>query len=106
MPPGRPEAASDEWQRYIDRNGLPGHAAATTTALTRSLTPLPLEYGPLGALLHSKHGLFDDKITSEEEYKFDGSKGGDRWKGKVERYMISKVPALKNIFIWAEKVDM
>ncbi len=104
--PARPDAAHDAWQQYIDRNGLPGQAPAVPVPSTRTSIALPLQYGPLGALLRSKCGLFDDKLTAQDEYKFDGSKGGDKWKGKVERYFISKVPALKNIFIWAEKSDM
>ena len=103
--PAQRDATPDAWQQYLDREGRPaGPAQAPTT--TSTSTPLPLHYGPLGALLHSKYGLFDDKLTAQSEYKFDGSKGGDSWKGKIERYFISKVPALKNIFIWAEKIDM
>ena len=60
--------------------------------------------GPLGMLAFDKPP-FDDRITSQECYQHDG-KSGDSWKGKVERYVISKVPALKVILQWAETCDM
>ncbi len=68
-----------------------------------SATDLPLTLGPLGGLINGK-GL-DDKMTGQEGFRFDGNKGGDRWKGKVERYFISKIPALRVILNWAEKSE-
>ena len=68
--------------------------------------PLPLKLGPLGLLREIKGSLFDDKLPTQEEYKFNGSRGGENWRGKVGRYFISKVPAVKAIFEWAESVDM
>ncbi len=53
--PARPDAAHDAWQQYIDRNGLPGQAPAVPAPSTRTSIALPLQYGPLGALLHSKY---------------------------------------------------
>ena len=49
--------------------------------------------------------LFDDKLTAQDEFKFDGTKGGDRWKGKLERYYMSKSPAMKNILEWSERCE-
>ena len=64
----------------------------------------PLKIGPLGGLETGR--LFEDKMTAQADFKFDGQKGGDRWKGKLERYFISKSPALKAVLEWAEKADM
>ena len=77
----------------------------TVNTPPQSFTTLPLALGPLGGLPESvKTGrLFDDRMTAQEGYKFDGTKGGDRWKGKLERYFMSKCPALRNILAWAEK---
>ena len=59
--------------------------------------PLPLQLGPPGQL-HDPHArLFDDKIASQSTFQFDGSKGGATWKGKVERFFISKSPALMKL---------
>ena len=69
----------------------------------QSATTLPLRLGPLGGLATGR--LFDDKMTSQEGYRFDGTKGGDRWKGKLERYFMSKCPALRAILEWAERTD-
>ena len=41
-----------------------------------------------------------------KEFQFNGKTGGDTWKGKVERYFISKAPALEKILAWAEKVKL
>ena len=57
--------------------------------------------GPLGVLAHGK--LFDDRVTAQDDFKFSGQKGGDTWKGKVERYVIAKVPALDKLLEWAER---
>ena len=56
----------------------------------------------------SGKAVFDDRMAGQEEYRFNGTKGtnGDAWKGKVERYMISKVPALKTILLWAETCNL
>ena len=65
--------------------------------------PLPLKLGPLGQLYDANAKLFDDKLTSQASFQFDGSKGGATWKGKLERYFISKCPALMKMLSWAEK---
>ncbi len=67
--------------------------------------PLPLELGPLGQLTAGDSRLFDDKLTNQAAFCFDGQRGGVSWKGKLERYFISKCPALMNILRWAEKFE-
>ena len=46
--------------------------------------------------------IFDMKIAGQNDFQFS-SKGGDQWKGKAERYMISAVPAVHALFQWAER---
>ncbi len=66
-----------------------------------------LKLRPLGLLAGDKHDrqLYDDKLTTQAEYRYDGMKGGTAWKSRVERYFISKVPALREILRWAELHD-
>ena len=98
----RPEIRAPPGTSFGDEHGAPGaddpHASSPGSA-----TELPLRLGRLGGLLTGK--MFDDKMTSQDTFKFDGTKGGDRWKGKVERYFISKVPAMKAILEWAERLE-
>ena len=46
--------------------------------------------------------VFDLKIAGQGDFQFS-SKGGDQWKGKAERYLISCVPAVHALFQWAER---
>ena len=78
--------------------GVPGPSLDPAGSIS-----LPLQLGPLGALTTNR--IFDDKISTSSEFKFNGHSGGDDWKNKVQRYMISKIPALSTIFTWAERED-
>ncbi len=70
----------------------------------RSL-PLTLK-GPLGAIGYKDRGVFDEKLALQDEYRFNGVKGGLAWKGKTERYFIGRAPILKEILDWAEECDL
>ncbi len=74
-------------------------------ALERKELPLSLR-GPLGAIGYKDRSLLDDKLALQPEFRFDGSKGGPHWKGKLERYIISRAPILKDLLEWAEFEDM
>jgi len=63
---------------------------------------LPLKLGPLGALSNSGRPPFDYRIAGQAEFQFS-SKGGDQWKGKTERYLMSVVPAVHPLLEWAER---
>lgn len=39
------------------------------------------------------------------DYVYNGVKGGTAWKGKVERYFITKAPRLCEVLDWAEAED-
>ena len=64
---------------------------------------LPLSLGPLGALTTNR--IFDDRVSTQEEFRFKGLKGGYAWKSKVENYLISRVPAINEILYWAEREE-
>lgn len=59
---------------------------------------------PLGQLANEKRdkSIYDDKMVTQAEYRFDGIKEGAKWKSKVERYFITKVPVAMEILKWAE----
>ena len=63
----------------------------------------PLKLGPMGPLANSNGRVFDNKIACQADFQLSGHKGGDQWKGKTERYMISVVPAMHAILQWAER---
>ena len=65
---------------------------------------LPLKLGPMGPLATGR--IFDNKIAGQSEFQFNSHKGGDQWKGKTERYLMSVVPAAYAIFTWAEKQEV
>ena len=58
--------------------------------------------GPLGAITFKDRGMFDDKLMLNEEYRYNGVKGGAAWKSKAERYFVSKAPVLRELLEWAE----
>ena len=62
---------------------------------------LTLPLGLLGSERRDK-SIYDDKMMTQPEYRFDGTKGGANWKSKIERYFITKVPVALEILKWAE----
>ena len=61
--------------------------------------------GPLGAITFKDRGMFDDKLMLNEEYRYNGIKGGAAWKSKLERYFVSKAPALRDLLECTESQD-
>ena len=59
---------------------------------------------PLGQLANERRdrSIYDEKMMSQAEYRFDGSKNGAGWKSKIERYFIIKVPVALELLKWAE----
>ncbi len=49
--------------------------------------------------------LFDDRVPMNEQYKYDGVKGGSEWKKRVRDYMIGSCPAIMTMLNWAESMD-
>ena len=86
-------------------NSTYGATAATATGQRPAARTALQNIGALGGLERSDGRLFEDKMTALEEFRFDGQKGGDRWKGRLERYFISKAPCLKVILKWVEEQD-
>ena len=105
--PGR---GRDPWHSGLRRDGVsPGrdHDQQARQGGGAERTALPLELrGPFGALNFKESALFDQKISMTSDYSFNGLKGGLNWKGKVERYFISRIPVLMNILEWAEKEEL
>ena len=71
----------------------------------RISTPLTMR-GPLLALGHKDKSLFDVKLTQQEEYRFNGTKGGMAYTKKVENYFISQAPIIRELLKWAEHEDL
>ena len=46
--------------------------------------------------------IIEDSIAFQAEMRYDGKSGGDKWKDKVGRMLIGKLPALYDIFRFAE----
>ena len=68
---------------------------------------LPLDMrGPLLSLGHKDKSLFDVKLTQQEEYRFDGTKGGVAYKKKLENYFMPQAPIIRELLKWAEREDM
>ncbi len=82
---------------------MPGARPHDPSPTERTLWALPLKLGPMGTLSSGK--LFDDRVTGQDGFRFTGAKGGEAWKGKVERYLISKIPALHVLMGWAERYE-
>ena len=59
--------------------------------------------GPLLAITYKDRNLFDDKTMLHSEFRYDGNKGGASWKSRVERYFISKAPALRELLEWPNR---
>ena len=94
----------DFWAAAAGQQRPPNAPAATPHDAARAPAALPLALrGPLGAVGYKDRSPFDDKLTLQDDYRFNGSKGGLAWKGKVERYLIGKAPVLKELLEWVEK---
>ena len=101
------EGRADPWSTFRGVHGAEATCAAPSMAARRGPRSLPLTLkGPLGAIGYKDRGVFDEKLALQDEYRFDGVKGGLAWKGKTERYFIGRAPILKEILDWAEECDL
>ncbi len=94
-----PLQANDAWRRPRDGDPVPRDPRG------RRILPLDLPE-PLGAAGYKEKALFDEKLTTQAEYRYDGAKDGAAWKSKVERHFISRAPVLKNLLAWAEEEEL
>ncbi len=113
------DSESDPWARGFrkgTRDGADHHGDRAQHAETaRDVPPrgpgrvrraLPLHLpGPMGAVNFKDRSLFDDKLTLNEEYRYNGVKNGMQWKNKLECYFVAKAPILKEVLEWAEAED-
>ena len=73
----------------------------------RAAGSLPLDLtGAMGAIDFKGKSLLDDKLAFQSEYRYDGGKGGVKWKKKLENYFISRAPIIKGLLTWAESQDL
>ena len=70
--------------------GVPGIHVSEAIGVNAPME-LTLPLGLLGSGRRDK-SIYDDKMMTQPEYRFDGTKGGANWKSKIERYFITKVP--------------
>ena len=61
--------------------------------------------GSLGFVGYKDRLMFDDKLTMDADFKFDGVSHGSAGKTKMERYMVYKAPVLKELLEWSEAQD-
>ena len=45
--------------------------------------------------------IFDDKVATSDAYRFDGT-NGEAWREKTRNYIISKLPSIEVLLLWAE----
>ena len=50
--------------------------------------------------------MFDDKIATYDEYRYNGTKGGDKWRLKVRGYWLSKCPQLLPLLNAVERSEV
>ncbi len=95
-PPTPAQPPRDRQSNFVNMFGGRGPTGDAGEERRQDGSPPTLEpLGPLGLLNNPEKQLYDDKRTAQSEYKFDGYKGGVAWKSRLERYLMSKVPALK-----------
>ena len=85
----------------------PSPPGVVSSRNARECVPLfraPLTKYELGTLRLDKP--LDDKVAQSDNFKFNGKTGGLTWKDRAARYMIGKIPALKAVLEWAEKVEL
>ena len=87
-----------------ERNYGGGPSPAAPQETPSASMSLPLRLGPLGTL--SSGRIFDDRVAIQPDFAFKGIKQGYAWKTKAVNYMISKVPAMKQILRWAERENV
>ena len=105
-------SSGDPWQEgYVPRPGAPPGMRPDATAFVpadraadAAGTTLPLNLRrPLGGIANmERHLLFDDKLTLNDEYRYDGVKNGPAWKVKLENYFMGKAAVMQEILTWAE----
>ena len=79
------------------------HAETSRGVPRRHALPLRL-IGSLGSVGYKDKPMFEYNHATSE-FQYDGAKGGTAWRTKVDRYMVYKAPALKELLEWSEARD-
>jgi len=90
------------WQ---PKGAVPSSTPGSGNSQAKKSLPLELK-DPIGAIGYKERAVFDEKLASQDEYRFNGVKGGLAWKGKVERHFIARAPVLRKILKWAEDEEL
>ena len=85
--------------------GIPGQPAGTEPVDINGPMKITLPLGQLGSEKRDR-SIYDDKMMTQPEYRFDGGKNGAAWKSKIERYFITKVPVALEILKWSESHNL
>ena len=80
----------------------PGMIPDPADPAPRATLPLNLRRPPGGIANMDRHLLFDDKLTMNDEYRYDGVKNGPGWKVMLENYFMGKAAVMQEIMTWAE----
>ena len=63
-------------------------------------------HGPLLALGHKGKSPFDAKLTQQDGYRFNDTKGGVAYEKEVENNFISQAPIIRMLLKWAGRQDL
>ena len=59
----------------------------------------------MSQLTRPEANLFDDKLTNQHGFSFNGQTRGATWKTKLRNYFISKCLAARTRLTWAEEFE-
>ena len=96
----RPDPWSQVGREAVPSSGtVPGAHEAPQSSLPLRLT------ATLGSIGYKDRPIFDHKMTLQDEYRFNGTKDGIKWKNKVHGYFVTCAPVLLEVLRWAECQD-
>ena len=105
IPPGIQRSGVGHPRGVPDRSygGGPNSCLWTPQDPINPHVSLPLTLGPTGTVNSCR--IFDDRVATHPEFAFRSIKQGYAWKTKALNYILSKVPATKQIMHWAEREE-
>jgi hypothetical protein len=96
----------DPWSRNVGPTAPATLSGPSTGNIAAPNDTLPLKLtATLGAIGYKDRPIFDMKMSLQDDYKFNGSKDGFKWKGKVGSYFTTCAPVLMEVLKWAERQD-
>ena len=96
----------DPWMRNVGPTAPATLSGPSTGNIAAPNDTLPLKLtATLGAIGYNDRPIFDMKMALQDDYKFNGSRDGSKWKSKVGSYFITCAPVLMEVLEWAERQD-